>query len=233
MPAAARSRVAAAQAAVVAAAAPRAGARGWTRAVLDAAVAETGIDAPLAARAFPRGPADLVDAFHAEADRAMEEAFAARPTAALGIGARIALIVRLRLDAMSAHREAVRKAVAFHALPPYAADGARCLARTADRMWRAVGDVSTDFSFYTRRATLCWVLATTTLAWLDNPGGREAEAFLARRLAGVRRLGAARARAEAAAGGVRRAVASLRRGFPAGRPGGRGSRPAPAPPPGR
>lgn len=202
----------------------RAESDGWTWEVLRTASAEAGIDAPLVARLFPRGPADLVAAFHGEVDSAMERAVADGRIESLGYGERVGVAVRFRFRVLAARRGAVRRAMAFHALPANAGDSVRCLAQTADRIWRVVGDTSTDFSFYTRRATLGCVLAATTLVWLDDSVGAETEAFLARRLDDVRQFGRARARAEeVAADGLRR-LAILRPRFPVGRLGAPGSR---------
>jgi ubiquinone biosynthesis protein COQ9 len=69
-------------------------------------------------------------------------------------------------------------------LPIYAADGARAIWGTADRIWTALGDTSRDFSWYTKRATLSGVYASTVLFWLgDDSTDRHATwEFLDRRI---------------------------------------------------
>jgi ubiquinone biosynthesis protein COQ9 len=130
------------------------------------------------------------------ADRRMLAALAHRDLAALRLRERVALAVRLRLEALAPYREAVRRSLSFLALPPNAALGAKCLYRTVDAIWRAAGDRSVDFSFYTKRALLAAVVSTTTLYWLDdNSEGRaESWAFLDRRIADVMRIPALRQR---------------------------------------
>ena len=201
--------------------------RGWTRGVLEDAVLAAGIDAPLAARAFPRGVADLVMDFDARFDRQMEVALGKHDLEQMRYRDRVGLAVRLRLEAMAPHRDAARRAVAFHANPVRAADGAKCLAVTADAIWRALGDTSADFSFYTKRATLAAVLAATTLVWLDDQEGTAWPAFLDRRLKDVLAIRILRTRAEDAVARTARGFAArVRRGFPAGLPGLCGIRPA-------
>lgn len=58
---------------------------------------------------------------------------------------------------------------------------------TVDAIWRAIGDTSTDYNFYTKRATLSIVYASTLTVWLgdDSDGLEETWAFLDRRIAGV------------------------------------------------
>ncbi len=50
--------------------------------------------------------------------------------------------------------------------------------------WYAAGDTSTDFNFYTKRATLAGVYSSTLLYWLNDrsPGADQTWAFLDRRI---------------------------------------------------
>jgi ubiquinone biosynthesis protein COQ9 len=72
----------------------------------------------------------------------------------------------------------------------------RLLYETVDGIWYAAGDSATDFSFYTKRATLAGIYAATLLYWLEDrsPGFADTRAFLDRRLAEVARIGQARHR---------------------------------------
>ena len=76
---------------------------------------------------------------------------------------------------------------AFLTLPPHATMGAKLLYRSVDRMWRAVGDTSTDFNFYTKRAILAGVYWATLMRWFTDQSEDEAEtkAFLDARIENV------------------------------------------------
>jgi ubiquinone biosynthesis protein COQ9 len=75
------------------------------------------------------------------------------------------------------------------------------LYETVDGLWYGVGDSSTDFSFYTKRATLAGIYAAAVLYWLDDrsPDSAATDQFIERRLADLHRLTELRQRAEAAA----------------------------------
>ena len=105
---------------------------GWTEAVLLRATRAAGYDAAMAMRAFPAGVADLLDFFVRDADRGMLEALAARDVKAMRLRDRVALAIRLRLEAHIADREAVRKAVAALALPHRVPLALKQLHRTVD-----------------------------------------------------------------------------------------------------
>lgn len=169
---------------------------GWSRPALRAAARRVGMAPEEALALFPRGAADLVAAFSRWADRRMLDRFASLPQGELRTAERIALAIGLRLDLLEPWREAVRRAVAVLMLPQNAPLALRLLYETIDGLWHAVGDNATDFSFYTKRASLAAILSATLLYWLDDrsPGAADTRAFFERRLAGAARLGAARHR---------------------------------------
>jgi ubiquinone biosynthesis protein COQ9 len=82
------------------------------------------------------------------------------------------------------HREAIKSACSFLAMPHNAALALRVLYRTVDAMWYGAGDTSTDFNFYTKRALLAGVYSSTVLYWLNDKstGAADSWAFLDRRI---------------------------------------------------
>ena len=167
-------------------------AEGWTvRALFHAA----GPDADLL---FPRGTADVIEAYIDLADRRMAEA-APADWSGVRLPDRVRALIALRLAAARPHKEAVRRAVAWLALPGHAVLAARCTARTVDAIWYAAGDRAADFSWYTKRAILASVYTATLLYWLrdDSEEDEATLAFLDRRLADVGRIGRLRRRLDA------------------------------------
>ena len=151
---------------------------GWTVRALQTAA---GPDADLL---FPAGPIDMVEAWVDLVDRRMPPA-----PAELSVSKRVRHVIAQRLADSLLHKEAIRRGLALLALDT-AATG-RVTARTTDSLWHAAGDRSADFSWYTKRAILAGVYASTLLFWLrdDSERAEATLAFLDRRLAGVGRLG--------------------------------------------
>ncbi|MDX5349453.1 MAG: COQ9 family protein [Paracoccaceae bacterium] len=158
---------------------------GWSDRTLRAAAGDAGIDPALARALFPRGGVDLALAYHAQGDAAMVARLATTDLSARRYRDRIALAIRTRLEL--ADRELVRRGSTLFSLPQYAADGARAIWSTADRIWTALGDTSQDVNWYTKRATLSAVYGATVLYWLgdDTPGHQATWDFLDRRIEGV------------------------------------------------
>ena len=154
------------RAAVLKAALPEIERDGFNESVLARAGKKAGFKPIEVNSAFPHGAASLVEEFSSHADAKMTARM--KSSKEKGMTARITAAVRARIEAMSPYKEAARRAAAFLALPNHAPLGAKLLYRTVDAIWRAAGDRSTDFSFYTKRATLSAVYGATVLYWLGD-----------------------------------------------------------------
>lgn len=163
---------------------------GWSEQTLAAAATSVGLTEFDARRAFP-SPVDAVDYFTARADEQMLEALTRDYNlSTMKIRERIATCVMVRLRQQAPHREAVRRALGIYALPWNTARALKATYATVDAMWRAAGDTSTDYNFYTKRLLLSKVYATTVRVWLDDatPDLSETEAFLRRRIENVMQI---------------------------------------------
>jgi ubiquinone biosynthesis protein COQ9 len=160
---------------------------GFSDQALSKAACDTGTDSVTLSRLFPSGAVSLVTAFSESADDAMAHALAGFDLSQMKVRERIAAAVKVRLDALRPHKDAARRAAAFLSLPPNAALGVQLLYRTVDAMWRAVGDTSTDFNFYTKRAILAGVYASTLVRWFNDSSDGEVstDAFLDDRIENV------------------------------------------------
>jgi len=156
---------------------------GWSDATLRAASADLGMDLALARALYPRGGVDLALAFHRRGDAEMVARLAETDLSEQRFRDRIATAVRLRIEAAE-DRELVRRGVTLFALPPHAAAGARAIWDTVDLIWTTLGDTSTDYNWYTKRATLSGVYSSTVLYWLgdESPESIATWAFLDRRI---------------------------------------------------
>ncbi len=163
---------------------------GWSAATLDAAIAESGVDAGLARLAFPRGGIDMALTFHRRADRALANELAEANLEDMRIRDRIIHCVRRRIELVAEHREAVRRGATLLALPLYAPEGARAIWETADIVWTACGDTATDYNWYTKRMILGSVYSATVLYWLGDASPNFANTwdFLERRIEDVMRF---------------------------------------------
>ena len=163
---------------------------GWSDAALRAGAADAGCTDDDVTRLFPGGALDAIIMHSAMADRAMVEAFELMEGRPDRVHLMIRAMILIRLEQAAPHKEAVRRGLTVLAVPANALASARALYATVDSMWRAAGQLDTDISFYTKRATLAAVYSATLLAWIaDTTGNPEViESFLDRRLRDVAQI---------------------------------------------
>ncbi|MGI8704370.1 MAG: COQ9 family protein [Sphingomicrobium sp.] len=157
---------------------------GWSRAAVDSAASQLGIDQAQARLAFPNAQVEMIDAYIQGVDREMAQRLPPEKLQGMKIREKIRSMVWTRIEIMGPAREAVRGALSILAMPHNLPLGLRTGWRSADLMWRLAGDTSTDFNHYTKRMTLGAVYGSTLLAWIDDKseGWSETAAFLDRRI---------------------------------------------------
>ena len=166
---------------------------GWSKASLDMAATDCELSQAEIHGLFPGGVADAIAAYGAYSDKNMITAFYGQGLAEISdmpVHMKIRSLILLRLEQAAPFKEVVRRTLAVLARPQHAKLAAQLLYNTVDEMWRAAGDTSTDYNFYTKRATLSAVYSATLLAFLsdNSPDMAKTEAFLDRRLADIAKL---------------------------------------------
>jgi ubiquinone biosynthesis protein COQ9 len=163
---------------------------GWTRAAVDSAAGQLGVDPVQARLAMPKSQAGMIDLYIQEVDRAVEAHFTPERLNGMKTREKIRSLIWKRLEIQAPAREAIRRALAILAMPQNLPLALRISWRTADVMWRIAGDTSTDFNHYTKRMTLGAVYGSTLLVWLDDQseGWIETAAFLDRRIDDVMKI---------------------------------------------
>lgn len=198
---------------VVLATLPHVAFEGWGDRALQAGADAAGITLAEVSLAFPGGALDMIKHWGRYADRRMLDALADRDLATTRMRDRITAAVRCRIEVNAPWREAVRRTIAYLALPLHAPVAARSTYDTVNAIWYACGDSTTDFSFYTKRATLAGVYVATVLYWLDDASDESFDTwgFLDRRIGDVMQIPRLRTRLSELAGSFKPRLPSWRR----------------------
>ena len=172
---------------VLDAALERAAVEGFTDKLLLHAGKEAGLSASEIARLFPQGIPSLLEFYSAVVDAEMEKRIRNLDLASMPVRQRISTAVLTRLAILQPNKDAARRAAAHLSLPPNVPLAARLVYHSVDSMWRAVGDRSTDFNFYTKRGILAGVYTATLMRWFTDasPDEHETDAFLSARIENV------------------------------------------------
>ena len=160
---------------------------GWTADSFAAAVKESSVDAGLAHLACPREELDLIIHWSNQMDAEAEKAILDKDIADMKVRDRVTFCVLARLEAIGSNEEAARRARARLLLPDAVTESASLVWNSCDTVWRAIGDQSTDFNFYSKRAILSGVYGSTLSVWLgeSDPDKPRARQFLDHRIENV------------------------------------------------
>jgi len=177
---------------------------GWTVPMLQRAAKEAGETRDTQRLAFPKGVMDLLEYHSQQADEEMLERLEDYDIAALKVRERVTLAVRLRIEVIATHKDAIRRAAHVLALPMHHVTAMRITYHTVDAIWRGIGDTSTDFNFYSKRAILAGVYTSTMMRWLEDRSDNDQDtwAFLDRRIQNVMDFEKAKAKVRKATEGV-------------------------------
>ena len=164
---------------------------GWTEKSLKDAAKSLFSDEKMAFIAFPNGLTDLVDFFATKTDEEMEARIKKLDLKKMKLTEKIIKAVMIRLNIHAEEKEAIKALLSYYSQPAHAHEAVINTARTIDKIWRAVGDHSYDFSFYTKRFSLATIYSTTVLYWIsdDSENFQKTEEFLKRRIDGLIRFG--------------------------------------------
>ena len=175
---------------IIAATLPHVAFDGWSMRALSHGAKDAGYSKTDVIRVFPSGSMQAVDYFFALCDDDLQSALQDYHLESMKIRERITLAVRLRISIHASHPEALRRAISLYMLPFYLPRGMHSLYRTLDTIWHAIGDNSTDFNFYSKRATLAGVYIATLNHWLNDtsPGHQASWDYLDRRIEDVMKI---------------------------------------------
>ncbi len=161
--------------------------QGWTWQTLEAAAHALGHPPEVARAVFPQGPVATIDHIALRADQTTFQRLKNTDLSEMKIRNRIRTGVLWRLEDDLAHPEATRRAIARLLLPDAGTQGPRLLWRTADHIWRGIGDPSLDENYYSKRTLLAGIWKQVVLTAIAD-GKDAAQQVLDRRIDDVMRF---------------------------------------------
>ena len=160
---------------------------GWTVSTLRQAAEKAKLPKGAEDLYFPDGPLELISFWAEELNHAVEQTLGGLDLASMKIRDKVTAGVVARMEALSGHEAAAKRAAARLTLPDALGQGPAQIWAAADTIWRAIGDTSTDANYYSKRTILSGVISSSLMAWLsdsavDKAAGR---AFIDARIANV------------------------------------------------
>jgi len=163
---------------------------GWTRRALRRAVKDTDLPKGADALYFPGGALEVIAFWSQACDEQVKDHLASLDQDNMKIRDKVTQGVLVRLEAIGKHEVAARRAISRLALPDAVGHAPQQIWATADTIWRAIGDTSTDINYYSKRTILSGVISSSMLSWLadDSDDKAKARRFLDNRIANVMQI---------------------------------------------
>lgn len=149
---------------------------GWTPLTLKRAVRAADLPEGSDELYFEGGVGELLGFWSQRLDVQAQKKLSTLDIDALKIREKVTQGVLARLEAIEHHEEAARRASSRLILPDLAASGIKQIWHSADMIWRAIGDTSTDGNYYSKRTILSTVIGATLPIWLSDQSDDKAKA---------------------------------------------------------
>lgn len=140
-------------------------------------------------RLFPEGLYELKELFFYEVDKEMMKLLNKANSDNIRVREKIYNGVIYRLEIFQKNKDAVKYILVSGTTNPI--ESFKNLWNTADLIWKAAGDNSTDYNHYTKRLLLSWVYISTILCWFNDKDENlnETKLFCIRRIDEVLKFG--------------------------------------------
>lgn len=159
---------------------------GWGEAALLQAARDIGADENLTMVLFPDLPKSLLVWASGYGDSVMHEWLSANKPEK--ITATIFAGLQFRYQHFKPYRGALSRAAKLFAHPNHIITAGELTWQTADVLWRAAGDQSNDFNYYSKRGLLAAIIAATLPVYLGDKSEhlKKTEQFLRHRLDNIK-----------------------------------------------
>ena len=76
--------------------------------------------------------------------------------------------VKTRFELMEKNKETIKKSLLLFSNPSYQILSSKLIYNTVDHIWKLIGDKSSDYNFYTKRAILASIYSFAFFIWIND-----------------------------------------------------------------
>ena len=141
---------------------------GWNQKSLRASIKSINLPEGSEELYFPEGALEVIRFWHDQMNEFVKSSLESLNKSEMKIREQVTAGVLSALESIGSNEEAMRRAIIRLSLPDAAVQGPTYLWSLADSIWRAIGDRSTDYNYYTKRTILAGVLGSTVTVWISD-----------------------------------------------------------------
>ena len=150
---------------------------GWNDRSLRVACKNLGLDENYYYIIFPKGVDDVLLYKNQLVNEAMTDRLALTDLTKLKIRDRVYLAIKALIEQNTKDKLAIKRMVSYCLVRGKTILGLKMIYSTVNKIWYNIGDKSTDFNFYTKRATLALIYISTLTYWVNDNSKNNLKTF--------------------------------------------------------
>ncbi len=145
---------------------------GWRQSTITDACINASLPSNMGELIFSEGNISIIDYFFSSIDKKMKDIFIENVNTnnsnINSIREKIIHCIHIRLSLLEEHKSALGRTISYLLLPWNLGIATKLNWRSSDVMWRAIGDASIDYNYYTKRLVLSSLYKSVILYFLND-----------------------------------------------------------------
>ena len=142
---------------------------GWNLNVFNKVKKKLKYSSTLINKLFPKKLEDLILFYNVAINQELSKIYKKRKfDKKKGIRISILNAVKTRFELMEKNKETIKKSLLLFSNPSYQILSSKLIYNTVDHIWKLIGDKSSDYNFYTKRAILASIYSFAIFIWIND-----------------------------------------------------------------
>ena len=142
--------------------------KGWNMLVFEETQKKLKYNSSLVEELFPRKLDDLILFFNYVTNDKLSRTYKKKRLNKKSIRVSVLNAVKIRFELLNTNKDSIKKSLFFLSNPSKQILSGKLIYKTVDHVWRLIGDKSTDYNFYTKRAILASIYSAAIMIWIND-----------------------------------------------------------------
>ena len=117
---------------------------------------------------FPKDLEDLILYFNYFTNNELSKIYKKKRFNKKSIRISVLNAVKIRFELLNNNKSSIKNSLSFLSKPNKQILSSKLLYKTSDHIWKLIGDKSTDYNFYTKRALLASIYSLAVIIWIND-----------------------------------------------------------------
>ncbi len=141
---------------------------GWNIEAFNKTAKKLKYNQSLIIKLFPKKLDDLIIFFNQITNDQLSRSFKKKRFNKKSIRLSILNAVKIRFEILNKDKDSIKKSLVFLSNPSKQILSSKLVYKTVDHIWKLIGDKSSDYNFYTKRAILGSIYSLAAVIWISD-----------------------------------------------------------------